>query len=74
MTGRLVDPSGKVVASVDKASARSILVAKFPETGSDAIWCLKADDFLDDGNIRIGGDAIPVASPCAEGAFLYRQK
>ena len=74
MTGRLVDPSGKVVASVEKACARSILAAKFPETDCDALWCLKADDFLDDGNVRIGGDAIPVASPCAEGAFLYRQK
>ena len=73
MSGRLVDPSGKVVSSVEKSRARSILNAEFPETQSDALWCLKADDFFDDGKVRIGGDAIPVVSPCAEGAFVYEQ-
>lgn len=69
MTGRLVNPQGEVVAKVEGARARSVLTAEFPETEADSIWCLKADDFADDGNVRIGGDAIPVVSPCAKCAF-----
>ena len=69
MTGRLVNPQGEIVAKVEGARARSVLSAEFPETEADGIWCLKADDFADDGNVRIGGDAIPVVSPCAKCVF-----
>ena len=69
MTGRLVNPQGEDVAKVEGARARSVLSAEFPVTAQDGVWCLKADDFADDGNVRIGGDAIPVVSPCSKCVF-----
>ena len=65
--------TGEVVAKVDKARARSVLSADFPATDKNELWCLKADNFVDDGGVRIGGDAIPVVSPCPECAFVYEE-
>lgn len=70
MTGRLLDPEGKVVDEVKTARQLALLNAKFPKTSKPQVWCLMADNFLDDGHVRIGGDAIPAVSYCKDGVLL----
>ena len=65
----LIDATGKVVASMPYQNLNAVFEVKRQKTQSDEVWKLRFIKIEEDMAFKIGGDAIPLASPVASGVI-----
>ena len=76
LTAKILDGSGAVRATLDKAAVSQILKVPRAPTAADEIWCFAASecDGVAGFELRIGGNAVAVLSDASDACLKYGPK
>ncbi len=68
----LLDPAGRVAASEKKVTKPTLLLAERNNPASGEVWSVRVNSAVDDYNIAVLGDSVPVLSATPDSVFRNR--